>query len=301
MDKISAIRSFVEVASCGSFTQAAEQLDLSRLQVSRHVQEVERWLGLRLLHRTTRSVSLSVQGEEAFIYCQKILDEVASLESRSQRHRQELVGSIRVASPIGLGQNLLFEAIDAFTHQHPQVKIQLVLSDELAQLVGERVDIALRYTHQPDESLIARRLMQIDSALCASPHYLSQHPAITQISDLRMHNCLLHSSQSRWDFVKDNQTIAQSISGNLQANDMGVLLKAAIGGKGIILLPCDLANPHLASGELVEVLQGHHLPSKTLWAVYLSRSYQQHLVRHFIDFIAERWQKDINKWRPANQ
>ncbi|QYJ83230.1 LysR family transcriptional regulator [Shewanella aegiceratis] len=298
MDKISAIRSFVEVASCGSFTQAAEQLGLSRLQVSRHIQEVERWLGLRLLHRTTRSVSLSVQGEEAFIYCQKILDEVAALQNRAQRHRQELVGSIRIASPIGLGQALLFDAIDDFTREHPEVKVQLLLSDEMVQLVDERVDIALRYTQQPDESLIARRLMHIDSVLCASPDYLAGHAPITSLDDITAHNCLLHASQTRWLFVKDNQNIEKKVGGNLQANDMGVLIKAALRGKGLIHLPCDLANAHLASGALVELLPEYHLPGKTLWAVYLSRSYQQHLIRHFIDFLAERWQQDILK-QPA--
>ena len=298
MDKISAIRSFVEVASCGSFTQAAEQLNLSRLQVSRHIQEVERWLGLRLLHRTTRSVSLSVQGEEAFLYCQKILDEVAALQNRAQRHRQELVGSIRIACPIGLGQALLFDAVDDFTQAHPEVKVQLVLSDEMVQLVDERVDIALRYTQQPDESLIARRLMQIDSVLCASPDYLARHEPITELGDLAVHNCLIHVSQNSWRFVKDNQNLEQPISGNLQANDMGVLLKAALRGKGIIHLPCDLANAHLSSGALIELLPDYHLPSKQLWAVYLSRSYQQHLIRHFIDFLADRWQQDIVKHRP---
>ena len=261
---------------------------------------MERWLGLRLLHRTTRSVSLSVQGEEAFVYCQKILNEVAALENRTQSHRHELVGSIRVASPIGLGQNLLFDAIDTFTQQHPLVNIQLLLSDDLVQLVDERIDIALRYTQQPDETLIARRLMQIDSVLCASKSYLANAPALNETTDLAAHNCLTHSTQKQWNLVKDSLTIEQNVKGNLNANDMGVLVKAALRGKGITFLPCDLANPYLASGELVEVLPEYTMPGKTLWAVYLSRSYQHQLVRAFIDFIAERWQQDITKWQTEN-
>jgi DNA-binding transcriptional LysR family regulator len=299
MDKISAIRSFVEVASCGSFTQAAEQLGLSRLQVSRHIKEVEQWLGLRLLHRTTRQVSLTLQGEEALNYCQRILSEVTAMESRANSHNNELVGSIRIASPIGLGQHKLYDVVEAFCLQHPQVNIQLLLSDNVSQLVNDRVDIALRYTHQPDESLIARRLMHIDSVICASPDYLAKHSAIESVNDLLLHNCLRHSSQQRWEIIADSQPHLLDVSGNLQANDMGVLINAARRGNGIVCLPTDLANGYLERQELVEVLPQLTVPGKTIWAVYLSRSYQQTVVRAFIDFTADAWQQDIKKWQAS--
>jgi DNA-binding transcriptional LysR family regulator len=299
MDKISAMRSFIEVASCSSFTQAAEQLGLSRLQVSRHIKEVEQWLGLRLLHRTTRQVSLTMQGEEAVNYCQRILSEVTAMESRAYCHNSELVGTVRIASPIGLGQHKLYDVIDAFCTLHPKVNIQLVLSDSVSQLVSDRVDIALRYTHQPDDSLIARRLMHIDNVLCASPTYLVQAATISEPTDLLQHNCLRHSSQMRWDLVYGDQTYLLDIKGNLQANDMGVLINAARRGNGIVCLPTDLANHYLESDELAEVLPHITAPGKTLWAVYLSRSYQQTLVRAFIDFTAATWQQDIKKWQPS--
>ncbi|MGX9461191.1 LysR family transcriptional regulator [Shewanella sp. A14] len=299
MDKISAMRSFVEVASCNSFTQAAEQLGLSRLQVSRHIKELEQWLALRLLHRTTRQVSLTLQGEETLNYCQRILSEVTAMESRAHSHNSELVGSIRIASPIGLGQHKLYDVVDAFCQLHPNVNIQLVLSDNVSQLVNDRVDIALRYTHQPDESLIARRLIHIDNVLCAAPAYLAQAATIKEPADLLQHNCLHHSSHSRWDLVSGDQHYQIDIKGNLQANDMIVLINAACRGNGIVCLPTDLANHYLESGELVEVLPHITAPGKTLWAVYLSRSYQQTVVRAFIDFTAATWQQDIKKWQPS--
>ncbi|RPA63225.1 LysR family transcriptional regulator [Shewanella frigidimarina] len=299
MDKISAMRSFVEVASCGSFTQAAEQLGLSRLQVSRHIKEVEQWLALRLLHRTTRRVSLTLQGEEALNYCQRILSEVTAMESRAISHNNELVGTIRIASPIGLGQQKLYDVVEAFCQQNPQVNIQLLLSDNVSQLVNDRVDIALRYTHQPDESLIARRLMHIDSVICASPDYLAKHSTILSASDLLQHNCLRHSSQPRWEIIDESRTCLLDVSGNLQANDMGVLINAALRGNGILCLPTDLANHYLEQGELLEVLPNITAPGKTLWAVYLSRSYQQTVVRAFIDFTANAWQQDIKKWQAS--
>ncbi|MCH1929528.1 LysR family transcriptional regulator [Shewanella sp. A25] len=296
MDKIAAMRSFIEVANCGSFTKAAAKLDLSRLQVSRHIQEIEQWLNQRLLHRTTRSVSLTLQGEEALQYCERVLSEVSAMESRAHSHNTELVGSIRIATPIGLGQHRLFEVVDRFLKLHPKVNIQLLLSDSFAQLVDERVDVALRYTELPDENLIARKLMSIDAVLCASPDYLVNKPKLSAPNELLEHNCLIHSSQTSWQFIKEQQSQLIKPSGNIKANDMGVLVSAAIRGQGIAYLPCDLANRHLKSGELKEVLPDFRVPGQTLWAVYLSRSYQQMLVRAFIDFTADAWRLDIKKW-----
>ncbi|ABE56172.1 transcriptional regulator [Shewanella denitrificans OS217] len=297
MDRLTAMRSFVEVADCASFTQAAEQLNLSRLQVSRHVKELEQWLNLRLLHRTTRSVSLTLEGEETLSYCQEILSGVAQMQSRAQQHNTKLVGTIRLASPIGLGQHKLFDVVNEFIALHPNVKFQFVLADSLAAMVGERVDIALRYTHQPDDNLIARRLMQIDSVICAAPEYLEHHEPIINIADIGRHNCLVHTSQSQWHWLIDNQHQQLNVGGNLQANDMGVLIKAALLAKGLVCLPADLANPYLADGQLIEVLPQYVSPGKPLWAVYLSRSYQLLHVRAFIDFIAQKWQQDITKWQ----
>lgn len=293
MDKLNAMRSFVEVAACGSFTAAAEQLGQSRLRVSRDVQELEDWLQLRLLHRTTRRVSLTTAGEEALRYCERILSEAAELESRARLHTAELVGDIRIASPIGLGQNLLLDLIDSFSAQHPQVRFYMLLSDKNAQLVDERVDIALRYTVQPDDSLIARRLMAVDSMLCASPDYLARYGKPATPAELTTHNCLIHLMQQRWQFLHDGQLLEQEVNGNLFANDMGVLVRAACKGMGIARLPCDLGNPLLASGALQPLLEAYPLPQHALWAVYLSRSYQQPVIRAFIDFAAQYWQQDV--------
>ncbi|MFY8325318.1 LysR family transcriptional regulator [Pseudoalteromonas sp. ZZD1] len=293
MDKIIAIQSFVEVARCGSFTKAADNLELSRLQVTRHVQDIEQWLSLRLFHRTTRQVSLTNQGEEALAYCKKILSTVSDLQSRAHSHNNELVGTIRVAAPIGIGQNMLFDAIEEFVAMHPSTQFQLVLSDSLSQLVDERVDIALRYTHQPNEQLIARKLMFINTVMCASPEYLKSKGDITTPQDLLQHNCLLHTGSATWHILGENSDEKISVKGNISANDMSVLCKAAIKGIGVVNLPCDLAQEYLKTAQLIKVLPNYSTPGSHLWAVYLSRNYQQSLVRAFIDFLAQRWQHDI--------
>ncbi|EEX40299.1 LysR family transcriptional regulator [Vibrio furnissii] len=293
MDRLTAMRSFVEVANTGNFTKAADNLTLSRLQVTRHVQEIEDWLKQRLLHRTTRKVSLTAAGEEALTRCEQILDQTAELEIRALEQSQSLTGSIRISAPIGLAQHLLLDTVEAFTELHPQVTIDILASDRLSQLVDDRVDVALRFTQQPDESLIARRLIQVDTVVCASPQYLQTHDPIIEPADLSRHNCFVHLTNHTWDLVRDNQHFSVRVSGTVRANDMEILRSAALHHKGVVWLPCDLANPCLRRGELVKVLADYHSPSSHLWAVYLSRSYQTPLVRQFIDFVAERWQDDI--------
>ncbi|NOJ25631.1 LysR family transcriptional regulator [Vibrio coralliilyticus] len=295
MDRLVAIRSFVEVANAKSFTKAAESLDISRLQVSRHVQEVENWLQQRLLHRTTRKVSLTHAGEQAFVRCQRILDEAAALELDSMCGKDALVGTIRVAAPIGFAQNLLIDRVQNFVSLHPKVVIDILASDQNSELVDERVDVALRFTDKPADNLIARRLMAIDTAICASRDYLSEFGEPKHAEELVDHNCLTHLNVKNWLFVKDNQTVDVEVSGNIRANDLSTLVRVAVNGKGVIRLPCDLANPLIEKGELLSILNDYHYPSYALWAVYLSRSYQQPIVRQFIDYLVECWQEDIKR------
>ncbi|NOI60322.1 LysR family transcriptional regulator [Vibrio coralliilyticus] len=295
MDRLVAIRSFVEVANAKSFTKAAESIDISRLQVSRHVQEVENWLQQRLLHRTTRKVSLTHAGEQAFVRCQRILDEAAALELDSMSGKDALVGTIRVAAPIGFAQNLLIDRVQNFVSLHPKVVIDILASDQNSELVDERVDVALRFTDKPADNLIARRLMAIDTAICASRDYLSEFGEPKHAEELVDHNCLTHLNVKNWLFVKDNQTVDVEVSGNIRANDLSTLVRVAVNGKGVIRLPCDLANPLIEKGELISILNDYHYPSYALWAVYLSRSYQQPIVRQFIDYLVECWQEDIKR------
>ncbi|GIA93134.1 transcriptional regulator, LysR family [Vibrio cholerae] len=238
MDRLTAMRSFIEVANTASFTQAADNLNLSRLQVSRHVQEIEDWLKQRLLHRTTRRVSLTAAGEEALQRCEQILHQTMELEMRALEQSGALRGSIRISAPIGLTQNMLLDAVQAFTDLHPQVHFDVLASDRFSQLVDERVDIALRFTQQPDENLIARRLLEVGMVVCATQEYLAQHAPIELPQDLAHHNCLVHISGNKWDFVKNNEQFSVLVNGNIRANDMGTLCRAALNHKGIIRLPC---------------------------------------------------------------
>lgn len=289
MDKLEAMRSFVEVAHTQSFTQAADKLGLSRIRVTRDVQELEEWLQQRLLHRTTRRVSLTSAGEQVLHYCQRILDSTYELQNQVRADAKMLAGTIRITTPIGLGQSVMLDVIAQFQRRHPHVHFHLLMSDYHVQLVDERIDIALRFTSEPDSQLIARKLTTMRSWVCATPSYLEQHGVPQEPSDLSAHACLLHLD-SAWFFTKDAKQIRQLVQGPLQMNDIIAIKEATLKHLGIGCIPDHLAAPLIKSGQLVTVLDGYELPPLVLWALYLSRTYQQPQVRAFIDFLAEYWQ-----------
>lgn len=293
MDRINAIKSFVEVAHLASFTKAAERLELSRLQVSRHVQELEQWLEQRLLHRTTRKVSLTQQGERALIRFERILNETSALVAESIANKTELSGTVRISSPIGFAQTMLVDAVSQFIAQHPRVKVDIHASDSFSNLVEQRIDIALRYTNTPDESLIARPLLKIGACVCASPSYLAKHGAPLTPDELTDHPCLVHLNHNQWRFFNDNTRVEVKVAGPLVCNDVTTIVHAAINSAGIAWLPFDIARSYIQQQQLVPILTEYSLEASQLWAVYLSRSYQSPLVRAFIDFVSDSWQQDI--------
>ncbi|MGR6870996.1 substrate binding domain-containing protein [Pseudomonas sp. HK3] len=169
----------------------------------------------------------------------------------------------------------------------------VLASDSKSRLVDERIDIALRYTNQPDENLIARKLIRLDSVICASPVYLQQYGVPETPNDLTNHNCFTHLQFNQWHMIKDSEHFSVQVKGSVSANELGTLCRLAVRGKGIVMLPCDLANPLIESGQLHVLLTDYILPSTSLWAVYLSRNYQLPAIRQFINYIAEQWSQDI--------
>ncbi|RJE77184.1 LysR family transcriptional regulator [Pseudoalteromonas sp. MSK9-3] len=291
MDKFIAIKSFVEVTKQNSFTEAAKQLQIGRLQVSRHVQELESWLHQRLLHRTTRQVSLTPAGQTALRYFERIMDEFNALQSQAQAQSTQLYGELRIASPIGFANQSLLPIVEGFTHEHPEVSINILASDKMTDLVADRVDIALRFTELPDENLIARKLLQLGALLCASPRYLEKHGNPTHPKELIKHNCLIHMDSVDWQFQANEENFTVKVSGNVKANSVEILLNSALHDHGIVKAPYDIAAPYIESGQLIPVLSSYTNWHFSLWAVYLSRSYQTPRVRRFIDFLVQTLQE----------
>lgn len=291
MDRLTAIDVFIEVAERGSVTAAAESLRMSRAMATRYLAEVERWLGVRLLHRTTRRVSLTGPGELALQRLRHLRMVGQDLQAELGSDDPRPHGQLRVTASVSFGQLHLARAVSDYVGRYPGTRIELLMVDRIVNLVEERIDLAVRISRQIDPALIARRLAPCRSLLCAAPAYLQARGTPRHAEDLASHNCLAHHYVGRdvWKLSREGRQVAVSVSGNITANDASLLLEAVRAGAGIAHLPAYQVNPLLESGELVRVLADHSLEPMSIHAVYTSRRQISPLLRSFVDFIAERF------------
>jgi len=291
MDRMTAMNVFVEVAERGSLTAAADALEMSRAMVTRYLAEVERWLGARLLHRTTRRISLTGPGEAALLRFRQMLAIGDELRGELATENPEPHGLLRVTASVSFGQIHLAAAVAAFVKRHPLTRVELLLVDRVVNLVEERVDIAVRISRAIDPSLIARPLGPCRSVLCAAPAYLAERGTPATADALAAHNCLTHHyvGKSVWHLQREGRKIAVAVGGNISANEASLLLEAVRAGAGIAMLPMYQIAPLLRSGELVAVLPDHEVEMLGLHAVYASRRQLPAIMRSFLDFLVERF------------
>lgn len=291
MDRMTAMTVFVEVVERGSLTAAAEALDMSRAMVTRYLAEVERWLGARLLHRTTRRISLTGPGEAALLRFRQMLAIGEELHGELATDNPEPHGVLRVTASVSFGQSHLAAAVAGFVQRYPLTRVELLLVDRMVNLVEERVDVAVRISRAIDPNLIARPLAQCHSVLCASPAYLAAHSMPATADALAAHNCLTHHyvGKSVWQLQRDGRTVSVAVGGNISANEASLLVEAVRAGAGIAMLPIYQIGPLLESGELVQVLPDYELDVMGLHAVYASRRQLPAVMRSFLDFLVERF------------
>lgn len=292
MDRILAIKVFLTIAETGSFTATAERLDLSKPMVSRAVALLEDWFKARLLQRTTRKVSLTEAGEQALEYCRRITELTNNIEQDFLARSGELSGTLRIAANPSFGGSHLLRALQNFMERHPKLHIQLLLSDQKADLVESRIDLALRFTHHVEPGLVARPLNHIHSLLVATPDYLARHGTPATPHDLARHRYLAHANvnQKTWRFFRDGEETALELSSPFSVNDSNALLNCVLSGGGIAMLPKYMINEHLAQGRLKTVLTDWTLPVYTLYALYLSRHRLPLAVRSLLDYLAEQFE-----------
>ncbi|CAN7341935.1 LysR family transcriptional regulator [Acidovorax sp. LjRoot118] len=292
MDRLTAMRVFVEVATSGSFSATADRLDMSRAMVTRYVGEMEQWLQARLLQRTTRSVTLTDAGEACLRRCQQMLALAQDIEEETTATGEgELRGQLRLTCSVSFAYAQLGAAITDFLALHPLLKIDLDASEGALNLVERRIDLAIRISSGPDPMLIARPLARCDSVLVASPAYLARHGVPALPADLERHRCLSYANfgKSVWELARGGETARVAVSSHFSANEATTLLRAALAGGGIALQPTYLANPHIASGELAAVLPEWGLPVMAINALYTSRRHQSPAVRALLNFLVERF------------
>lgn len=296
MDRLTAMRVFVEVATSGSFSATADRLEMSRAMVTRYVGEMEQWLQARLLQRTTRSVTLTDAGEQALRRCQQMLALAEDIEEETSATAEGaeggLRGQLRLTCSVSFAYAQLGAAITDFLALHPLLKIDLDASEGALNLVERRIDLAIRISSGPDPMLIARPLARCDSVLVASPAYLARHGVPLQPVDLEHHRCLSYANfgKSVWELSRDEHTERVAVSSHFSANEATTLLRAALAGGGVALQPTYLANPHIASGELQALLPGWELPVMAINALYTSRRHQSPAVRALLDFLVDRFE-----------
>jgi len=293
MDRFVGMAVFAKVVEAQSFAAAARHFRMSPAMVSKHVQTLEERLGVRLLNRTTRRVSLTEVGQEYYERCVRILAEVEEAEGAASDQQSAPRGGLRVTAPVSFGTRQLAPAIADYLIAYPNVTIELSLDDAYIDLVEKRFDLAIRLGDLADSSLIARKLYQVKMIPCASPRYLESHGVLQAPRDLAKHNCLVYTftaPRSVWNFVgRDGKEQVVRISGDFLASSGEALLALALKDAGIFLAPDYLIMSDLDAGRLVRLLPDYAAPETEVHAVYPHNRYLSAKTRSFIDFLAARF------------
>ncbi len=289
MDRITAAEVFVAIVERGSMIAAAEALDMSRAMVTRYLAQMEQWAGVRLLHRTTRKLSLTHAGEATLERCRRMLEFAQDMDATVGLENDDLRGLLRISCSQSLGQSALVVAVTDYLRHHPQVAVDLQMNNRTVNLVEERIDLALRITNELDPNLIARPLAICHSVVCASPAYLAAKGIPKDPHDLAVHNCLTYSyfGKSLWHFDQQGVKSSVAVGGNLSANESVVLLSCALEGAGITLQPSYSVAPYIARGELVKLLPDYQPQAMGIYGIYTSRRQMPATLRTMLDFLVE--------------
>lgn len=301
MDRLTAVRVFVEIADRGSLTQAAEHLEMSAAMVSRYLAAVETWFGARLLHRTTRKISLTEAGQAAMPACRQLLEITEDVQHIAAERSREPAGILRVTTSSSFAEAQLTAALVDFQRQHTQVEIVLSVSDKASDLVAERVDLAVRLTNTLDPSMITRPLARCHSLLCASPGYLERHGVPRTAEELRQHRCIAHAFGigKQYRLTRNGETLTVPVDWSFHTNETAVLRRAVLSGAGIGMLPTYYLGDDLRAGRLVQILPDYDADVLGIHAIYLSRQHQPLALRLLVDFLATRFAGDPAPWDQA--
>ncbi len=288
------MRVFVTVVDLGSQSAAADHLDLSRPVVSRYLAELEDWVGARLLHRTTRKLSLTAAGGETLPRCRQLLDLCGDMQAAVSEPDDAPRGLLRLSVSTSFGQAQLGAAIAEYVKRYPLVTVDLQMLDRTVNLVDERIDLAIRTSNDLDPNLIARRLTVCRSVVCATPAYLREHPAPQKVEDLARHNCLTHSyfGKSLWHFEENGEHVSVPVHGNITANEASTLMRVTLAGAGVAMLPSYQAGELIRNGELVRLLPHAEPRQMNIYAVYASRKHMPSALRSLLDFLVLRFPEE---------
>jgi DNA-binding transcriptional LysR family regulator len=291
MDRLTLMRSFVSVTNSRTFSQAARALGISGSLVSRHVSELERDLGVRLVNRTARTVSLTEAGSRYGEFAARIIDEIDREEEALRGLRNKAEGSLAIISPKWIGTNDVGDAIVAFSARHPKIHIRFEvggMSERAYDFLNQGFDVAFYTRHVRDSNLLLKKVADLKFALCASPGYLHRAGEPAEATDLTKHECLVNTNDPIWHLRHAGRDVHLKISDAVYSSNSYVTLrKAALADRGIGLLPVRLISAELADGRLVEVVSDCEVPDRPLYALHSPGGQTLTRVRVFLDFVTD--------------
>lgn len=292
MDRLQAMQVFTRVVDTSSFTKAAETLSLPRASVTTIIQNLEAFLGVRLMHRTTRRLSLTPDGAAYYERCVRILADVEETEASFQANNRKPHGKLRIDMPGSIGRLLVIPSLCEFHTRYPDIDLQLGLSDRPVDLLQEGVDCVIRVGALQDSSLVARRVGLFECVTVASPDYLERHGEPQTIDDLNQHKAVNYFSSRTgrtidWTFLIDGKEVEMKMEGIVSVNDADAYVTCGIEGFGLIQPPLFMVLPHLREGRLKEVLPGVKPLPMPISVVYPHSRHLSPKVRVFVDWVAE--------------
>lgn len=300
MDVFLAMTVFVKVVEGGSMTAAARQCEMSTTMVGNHLKALEQRLGVSLLQRTTRRQNLTEFGVEYYRRCVEVLSLVNDSERMAEQAQTEPSGTLRVTAPPAFGAERLAPLLSDFVQRYPEIKVEVVLSNQTMDLIEHGFDAAIRLGTPESSALIARPLQDYTLTICAAPNYLKRRGTPMTADDLRDHDCLAfaypagddwRAADKLWRLTGPDGVMEVPVSGSMIVNSTPALRQAVLAGMGVSMLPDVLISEDLASGKLVPLLQDYQPPSRTLWLMYPQDRYRLPKVRQFVEHALRAWGK----------
>ncbi|HHF0504158.1 TPA: LysR family transcriptional regulator [Vibrio diabolicus] len=291
---------FYHLIEQGSFSAAARHMSLTKSVVSKRIAKLEQELGVQLLYRTTRTLTLTEAGRAFFTHAKAVYQAVATAEESIVGLGKNLSGNIKVSVPTISGELILPQVINEFNQKYPDINIDMDLDNRFVDIVNERFDLAIRTGILPDSSLIARKLVDANWIVCASPQYLAKHGIPKQPQALDKHNCLVYSYQEtgarEWAFKEGDEVYQITVDGNLCTNNSSVLRNVALLGQGIIYVPRVLVYEDLKQGRLIQLFKDETAKCLGIYAVYPYTRQQPEKIKIFIDHLYTSFQSQNHRF-----
>ncbi|MCC3304338.1 LysR family transcriptional regulator [Sneathiella sp. HT1-7] len=292
MDELTSIRTFLRVVESGSFSSVARQQNTTASSIARHIDALEKNLGVRLLNRTTRAQSMTEVGQMYHNRMVEIVRKLDNINSYASAYQSEIKGVLKVQLRTSIATEVIIPQISKFLDGNPDLRIDIELNDEQIDLVKNQIDVAVWLGKLEDSNIIARQLSSSNRVVCSSPDYFREHGEPVHPTDLKSHNCLVYSAtnyESTWRFIKGSEVIKVDVSGNLKTDHSTALMKAALHGVGIAVVPEWVVKRAIEQGDLRVVLQDFEVkPTEqdtALYAVFPHGQLVPPKTRAFVDFL----------------